>query len=334
MPGHDIVVIGASAGGVEALRELTRGLPPDLPAAVFIVLHVPPSGASLLPKILNNSGPLGARHAINGEAIEHGRIYVAPPDYHLLIERERVRLVRGPRENRARPAADPLFRSAAYAYGTRVVGVVLTGALDDGTAGLAAIKRRGGVTVAQDPEEALYPSMPRSAMQNVALDHCLPVASIAPLIERLASVPAKDDAVYPVPEILKIETNISRLEESEMKDVEKIGELSAFTCPDCKGALWEVRDGDLLRFRCHVGHAFSAESLVAGQSQELENALWAALRSLEENAALSRRMAARASERNRTVSVMQFEENARQVEQHASVIRQMLHNYEKAPADD
>jgi two-component system, chemotaxis family, protein-glutamate methylesterase/glutaminase len=334
MAGHDIIVIGASAGGVETLRELARGLPPDLPAAVFVVLHVPPSGPSLLPEILNGSGPLHARHAINDEAIEHRRICIAPPDHHLLVERERMRVVRGPKENRARPAADPLFRSAAYAYGTRVVGVVLSGALDDGTAGLAAINRRGGVTVAQDPEEALYPGMPRSAAENVALDHCLPVASIAPLLARLASVPANDDAVYPVPEILKVETNISRWEESEMKDVEKIGELSAFTCPDCKGALWELRDGDLLRFRCHVGHAFSAESLIAGQSEELENALWAALRSLEENAALSRRMAARASERNHTFSETRFEENARQVEQHATVIRQALQKNQKAPVDE
>lgn len=313
------------------MRELARGLPPDLPAAVFVVLHVSPAGPSIMPRILSHSGPLRARHAINGEAIEHGRIYVAPPDNHLLVERDRVRVVRGPRENRARPAADPLFRSAAHAYGTRVVGVVLSGTLDDGTAGLAAIKRRGGVAVAQDLEDALYPGMPRSAMENVALDHCLPVAGIAPLLARLASVPAKDDAVYPVPEILKVETNISRLEESEMEDVEKIGELSAFTCPDCKGALWELRDGDLLRFRCHVGHAFSAETLMAVQSEDLENALWAALRSLEENAALSRRMAARASEHNHTVSVMQFEENARRVEQHAAVIRQVLHQNEKAP---
>src|SRR5262245_17456407 len=175
--------------------------------------------------------------------------------------------------------------------------------------------------------------MPRRATENVSLDRCLPVASIASLLARLASLPEKDDAAYPVPEILKVETNISRLEESEMEDVEKIGELSAFTCPDCQGALWELRDGDLLRFRCHVGHAFSAESLMAEQSEELENALWAALRSLEENAALSRRMAERASERNHTVSVMQFEENARQVEQHAAVIRQALRQNEKALVD-
>jgi two-component system, chemotaxis family, protein-glutamate methylesterase/glutaminase len=334
MPGHDIIVIGASAGGVEALQQLTRGLPANIPAAIFIVLHIPPASPSLLPNILNKSGPLRARHAINGETIERGKIYIAPPDHHLLVERERMRVVRGPKENRARPAVDPLFRSAAHAYGTRVVGVVLSGTLDDGTAGLAAIKRRGGLTVAQDPEEALYPGMPQSARENVALDHCLPLAGIAPLLGRLASTPAKDDAVYPISEILKVENRIARLEEAEMEDVEEIGELSAFTCPDCRGALWELRDGDLLRFRCHVGHAYSVESLMADQSEDLENALWAALRSLEENAALSRRMAVRAGERNQPISVMQFEENARRVEKHAAVIRQVLQNSEKAPVDE
>jgi two-component system, chemotaxis family, protein-glutamate methylesterase/glutaminase len=211
MPGHDIIVIGASAGGVRPLRELARGLPSDLPAAVFIVLHIPSAGPSLLPSILNNSGPLLASHAISGEAIERGRIYVAPPDHHLLIERELLRVVRGPKENLARPAADPLFRSAAYSYRTRVVGVVLSGALDDGTAGLAVIKRLGGLTVAQDPEEALFPGMPRSASEKVALDHCLPVAGIARLLGRLQTVPAKDCAVYPEPEILKVGNTIARL---------------------------------------------------------------------------------------------------------------------------
>jgi two-component system chemotaxis response regulator CheB len=288
----------------------------------------------MLPNILNSSGPLRARHAINGEAIEHGRIYVAPPDYHLLVERERVRVVRGPRENRARPAADPLFRSAAYAYGTRVVGVVLSGALDDGTAGLAAIKRRGGLAVAQNPSEATFPGMPRSAVENVSLDHCLPVASIASLLPLLASAPAKGDADFPAPEILKVETRIARLEESDMEDVEKIGTLSSFTCPECNGALWELLDSDLLRFRCHVGHAFTAESLMADQAAELENVLWTTLRSLEENAALSRRMATGMRARNRTLSATHLEENARLAEQHAAVIRQMLHYNEKAPMDE
>jgi two-component system chemotaxis response regulator CheB len=283
----------------------------------------------MMPKILNRLGRLPAHHAVDGEAIEYGRIYIAPPDHHLLVESERVRVVRGPKENRARPAADPLFRSAAWAYGTRVVGVVLTGALDDGTAGLAAIKQRGGVAVAQDPEEALYPGMPGSAVENVTVDYCLPLAGIAPLLTRLASTPAPDESIYPIPEILSIETRMARREQSKMEDVEKLGSPSAFTCPECRGTLWELKDGDLLRFRCHVGHAFSAESLMAEQSEELESALWAALRSLEENAALARRLAARAREHNHQISLIRYEDNASQIEQHADVIRQVLNNNEK-----
>lgn len=329
MPGHDIIVIGGSAGGVEALKELVSGLPPDLPAAVFAVLHVAPYVPSALPEIVSRNGSLPVSLAIDGEAIERGRIYIAPPDHHLLVEREFMRVVRGPKENRVRPAVDPLFRSAAQSYGPRVVGVVLTGALDDGTAGLAAIKRRGGVAVVQDPKEALYPSMPRSAVKHVAVDHCLPLADIAPLLARLATTPAPTETLYRVPETLKVETRIARTEESDMEDVEKLGSPSFFTCPECKGALWELNDGELLRFRCHVGHAFSAESLIAEQAEELENALWAALRSLEENAALSRRMAARARERKHQISLMRYEDNARQIDQRASVIREVLRNNEK-----
>jgi two-component system chemotaxis response regulator CheB len=171
--------------------------------------------------------------------------------------------------------------------------------------------------------------MPRSAIENVDVDYCLPLADIAPLLVRLTTIPAVEDAVYPIPEMLEIENKIAWAEKSEMEDVEKLGKLSAFTCPECRGALWEIQDGNLLRFRCHVGHAFSVESLLADQSGALENALWAALRSLEENAALSRRMADRARESNRQISIMQYEENAREVEQHAAVIRQILRNNEK-----
>jgi two-component system chemotaxis response regulator CheB len=311
-----------------------RGLPPDLPAAVFAVLHVTPAAPSALPEILSRNSALPARHAVDGEAIEYGRVYVAPPDHHLLVESERVRVVRGPKENRVRPAADPLFRSAAKFYGPRVVGVVLTGALDDGTAGLAAIKRRGGVAVVQDPEEALYSGMPRSALENVAVDHCLPLAGIAPLLGRLAMAPAQEAAAYPVSEFLEVETRIARNEEADMEDVGKLGTPSAFTCPECKGALWELNDGELLRFRCHVGHAFSIESLAADQTEQLESALWAALQSLEQNAALLRRMAARARERNHQISLMRYEDNVQRVERHAAVIREVLRNNEKAQVSE
>ncbi len=186
MANRDIVVIGASAGGVESLRSLVRGLSPDLPAAVFVVMHVQPYAVSRLPEILARSCPLPVDHARDGDRIVPGRIYVAPPDRHLLLRPGRVELTRGPRENHTRPAVDPLFRSAARAYGRRVAGVVLSGALYDGAAGVLAVKTRGGAAVVQDPTEAAVDGMPRSALRLVEVDHVLPVAEIAPLLVRLA----------------------------------------------------------------------------------------------------------------------------------------------------
>jgi two-component system, chemotaxis family, protein-glutamate methylesterase/glutaminase len=194
MPGHDIVVVGASAGGVEALVDLARSVPPDLPAAMFVVLHVPSTGSSALPEILSRQGSLPAAHVKDGEPIELGRIYVAPPDHHLLLRTGHVHLARGPRENGHRPAVDPLFRSAAGEYATRVIGVVLSGALDDGTAGLVAVKGRGGLAVVQEPADALYPAMPGSAIEHVRVDHVLPAAAMGPLLARLTLEPAAEAA--------------------------------------------------------------------------------------------------------------------------------------------
>lgn len=329
MPGHDIIVVGASAGGVEALSNLLRELPVDLPASVFIVLHIPPQTPSMLPLILDHVSPLRVSQAINGERIEKGCVYVAPPDNHLLVEQGFVRVIRGPKENRYRPAVDPLFRSAAVAYGTRVVGVILTGALDDGTVGMRAVKQRGGIGVVQDPREALYSGMPKSAMENSRVDHSLPLAEIAPLLVRLANEPAEENGRYPVQEDLKLEAKIAEQEmgaEELLKSVDELGKLSAFTCPDCHGTLWELRDGELVRFRCHVGHAFSADSLEAEQSEALEGALWSALRALEEKMALARKMSQRARERNNRIAANSFEVKARIAEQHAGMLRNILLN--------
>jgi two-component system, chemotaxis family, protein-glutamate methylesterase/glutaminase len=327
LQGHDIIVIGASAGGVEALRQIVRELPADLAAAVFAVLHVPAQSPSILPQILDRVGPLRATHAIDGEPIRYGRIYVAPPDNHLLVERDRVRVVHGPKENRYRPAVDPLFRSAAVAYGPRVVGVVLTGALDDGTVGMIAVKRRGGICVVQDPHDAIYPSMPSSVMRNVKVDFSVPLSDVAPLLVHLANEPAEDEGAYPVDEDLETESKITeqQLNPQEFLDaVKSIGKISNYTCPECGGSLWELHDADLLRFRCHVGHAFSADSLVAEQNDSLELALWSAVRALEEKMALSRRMAERSHQRNFQRSARGFEEKARDAQQQADMLRQLL----------
>ncbi|HEY7062836.1 MAG TPA: chemotaxis protein CheB [Chloroflexota bacterium] len=332
MPGHDLIVVGASAGGVEALMELVSGLPSDLPAAVCVVLHVPASGTSMLPQILNRAGTLSASHARDGELLRHGRVYVAPPDSHLVTEPARLRLVAGPRENGHRPSVDVLFRTAAAAYGPRAIGVVLSGTLDDGTAGLLAIKRRGGVAVVQQPADARYPGMPQSALEHVVVDYALPVADMGPVLARLAAQPVQQRIGRPSPD-LEEEIRAAELDMARLNSDDFPGEPSVYACPECHGALWEMHDGDLLRFRCRVGHAYTAESLLAGQASSVEAALWAALRALEEKASLSGRLAERAAERGYGLAAEGFEEQEQDARQRAAVIRNaLLGNGETLPA--
>lgn len=327
MATRDLIVIGASAGGVQALSQLVANLPGDLPAAVFIVLHVPTDVPSLLPGILSRESRLKVAHAQSGEQIKHGRIYVAPPNYHLLIEGTQVKLVHGPKENLHRPSIDTLFRSAARCAGTRVIGVVLAGARDDGRSGMRAIQKRGGVTIVQDPLEALFPSMPLSVLQDIKVDYSIPLADIPPLLDMLSRQTAEDESRYPVSDEVEIEARIAEqeMESDEMiASVEKLGRISKLTCPECNGALWEMKDEHMLRYRCHVGHAYSAEALSDGQSQMLEVALWSAVRALEEQMMLSRRIVERARRANRTQSAAMFEKRAQEAEENSCVIRRLL----------
>jgi two-component system, chemotaxis family, protein-glutamate methylesterase/glutaminase len=321
---HDIIVMGASSGGIESLMEIVSGLPRDLPAAIFVVLHVSPRGTTKFPEILTRAGRITAAHALDKEPIRPGRIYVAPPDLHLLLRNGTIRLVRGPKENNARPAIDATFRTAARAYGPRVVGVVLSGALDDGTAGLAAIKERGGIALVQDPGDALFPDMPRNAMEAVKVDYCLPTREIAPLLVRLSHEALKEEAAPPIPEEMQKESEIEAMDMDTIEDEEKPGTPSVFGCPECGGVLWELQDGEMLRFRCRVGHAFGAEGLLSTQSNGLDSALWSAFRALEENAALARRLAQRARRNQRINSAKIFEQRAKAAERQADAIRQVL----------
>jgi two-component system chemotaxis response regulator CheB len=325
LTNHDIIVIGASAGGVEALQALVRDLPPDLPAAVFVVVHVAPTSPGLLPGILSAAGPLPALSPEDGAPIELGHIYVAPPDCHLLVDRNQVRVVRGPKENRHRPSVDTLFRSAARAYGTRVVGVILTGMLDDGSAGLLAVKRCGGVTVVQNPDNALYPDMPRNAMRAVQTpNYVLPLGEIAPLLGRVAGEAAGKEGGCPMAEQMDIENLFALAEIPPVEMMEKLGTRSVYTCPDCHGTLWEIDDAGVLRFRCRVGHAYTAQSFLMAHGEWLEQALWAALRTLEESGSLSRRMAERATRENMLLSASRFMEKAVEAEEQAANIGRIL----------
>jgi len=323
MATRDVVVIGTSAGGIEALQQVARGLPAGLPASVLVVIHVPPRSPGLLPRILSRAGPLPAAHAEDGEEIRHGRIYVAPAGFHMLLDDGRIRLVAGARENLHRPAIDPLFRSAALAGGPRVIGVVLTGALDDGTAGLRAIKRCGGTAVVQDPSEATYPSMPLSAMRSVRVDHCLPLAEIPALLVRLTGEAIADGPHEVAPPDMKLEVGMAAMDSSQDK-LDQIGTRSTFTCPECHGTLWEMNDEGVLRFRCHVGHAYTAETLVAQQSRGLEDALWAAVRAFEENAKLATRMAERARGLSDDEGDRRFTARADIARQRADAVRALL----------
>ena len=318
--GHDIIVLGASAGGVLALSEVIGSLPADLPAAVFAVLHVSPHAPSALPRILSRAGELQALHPKDNEEIQPGRVYIAPPDRHLAIENGHVVTTREASENGHRPAVDVLFRTAARYYGPRVVGVVLTGNLDDGTAGLAEIKERGGVAVVQDPEEADHAGMPTNAILHVPVDHILPMAAIGTLLDRLAREPVSPEALAAFQEAYLMS---AREEKKEDLDGERGGTPSAFTCPECGGALFEKPGQQPLHFRCRTGHAYSPETLGAKQSDTLEAALWAALRSLEEQGALARRMEKRFGEVGGRSS-QRYGERAREAEKHARLLREML----------
>lgn len=328
MPGHDIIVMGASAGGVDALLKLIRELPSELPAAIFIVLHVSANSKSLMADILNRLGTLKAVQAKDGEVIEHGHIYIAPPNHHLLIKRGSIRLSQGPKENNHRPAVDPLFRTAARAYGRRVVGVILSGTLDDGTAGLMAVKSRGGVAIVQSPEEAMFSGMPKSAIDNVEVDHILPIGKIALQLVELSEQLVREDA-EPVSEEIELESDIAELDMAAMERETEVGTPANLGCPTCGGTLWEHNAGNLLRFRCRIGHAWSADSLIAQQSEAIEEALWTAFRALEESSALSRRLAKRAQDRKQGQIAARFEDEALQMKRQAEVIRKVLVNKEK-----
>lgn len=324
MPGHEIIVIGASAGGIEAMTKIAPDLPATIPAAIFVVQHIPATGPSMLPEILRRAGALPARHPADGDAIEHGWIYVAPPDHHMLIEPGHIHVVRGPKENGFRPAIDATFRTAARAYGPRVAGVVLTGMLDDGTAGLLAIKRRRGVAIVQAPADAPFPSMPASAMRYVEVDAALALVDIPPLLVRLAHQQPDPESEVPMSEQLDLEAGISEMDREAIERADTLAKPAPFSCPDCGGVLAEFYDGDLLRFRCQVGHAFSQESLLACQTETLDRDLWAAFRSLDERATLARRLARDAQRFNDSVGERRFAQLIEQAEWQKQRLRQAL----------
>jgi len=320
----NVVVIGASAGGVSSLTSLVRCLPAGLEAAVAVALHVPEESPSALPAILSREGPLRATHAVDAEPLQHGRIYVAPAGRHLLVKRRTLRSVNGPNENGHRPAVDPLFRTAARSHGRRTIGVVLSGSLDDGTAGLQSVKQHGGAALVQDPEEALFSGMPTSAIENVAVDFVGEVSALARELVRRIAVLAADDSETDMRDDEADALDVVEMDRGTPHPNEWSAGPSPYTCPECHGSLFERQDGTLMRFRCRTGHAYSQETLVASQSHGVETALWIALRALEENAALLHRLGDRAANRGLGRSTERFRSQASNIEARARVIREAL----------
>lgn len=319
MANHDIVAIGTSAGGVEALLFLAARLSPQFPAAIVVTIHLPSDNPSVLDQILRRAGPLPAAFAGDGDVLNKGHIFIAPPGRHLLIDGNRLSLGEGPRENNARPAIDPMLRSTAVCCGSRVVGVVLTGTMYDGASGLRAVSQCGGITVVQDPRDAAFPEMPLTALNRSMPHHVVDLAELPILLERLVHQPARDPV--PVPDIIRFEVNVARGRESTMNEMDQIGRRSVLTCPDCHGVMWEIDEKDLVRYRCHVGHAYTAEMLGVALEGSLRRALESALRALEERVALAERLCKQARQRGEKRVTELWAERKAEYEKEADVIR-------------
>jgi two-component system chemotaxis response regulator CheB len=335
MAHHDIVVIGASAGGVEALTRLVRGLPPGLSASLFVVCHFPSTARSVLPEILSRSGSLLAAHAIDGEPFYPGHIYAAPPDYHLLLaEGKRMRLSRGPRENHHRPAIDVLFRSAARVYGPRVIGVVLTGSLDDGTAGSLAVRGAGGIAVVQDRSDAAVASMPSNAARIAGADYSVPLDRLASLLIELIQQPLAAPGAPNMTDAFEKMPDIVISDMSEQMRNERRGRITVFACPECGGSLWQVNEAKLMQFRCHVGHVYHAETLLQDQADNLEAALWTAVRIFNERQMLTRQLADQEARRGDVAAAARFQEQADLAARYGDLIQQYVLNNPPPPRSD
>lgn len=324
-----IIVAGASAGGVEALTEFVSGLPP-LPVPVLVVLHMSPSLSSRLPQILGRSGRLPAAFASDGQAMQAGHIYVAPPDHHLLVQGGHMLVRKGPKENRFRPSIDALFRSAAYTHGPGAIGIILSGVLEDGIAGLAEIKLVGGTAIAQDPREAAFPSMPEQALSQVDIDHCLPVREIGALLGRLTRESVMepeaeaDDAKHR--DRMKLELSVAAGDNALRQGIMDIGPPSAYTCPECHGVLLQVKSAGMLRFRCHTGHAYTAGALLSATLERIEHNYGQAMASLEEAALLFHGLGKEHAQRGDEASGALFLDHARNASEQSDRLREVIQN--------
>jgi two-component system chemotaxis response regulator CheB len=330
MTNRDILAIGTSAGGFDALRFLAGNFSHDFPASVVVTIHLSNQFRSELDAILTQAGQLPASFAVDGEKLEKSHIYIAPTERHLIIESGRLRLGSGPRENNARPALDPLFRSAALCCGQRCVGAVLTGTLGDGASGLKALKQSGGITVVQDPSDAAYAEMPTTALLRSQPNHVVGLAGMPALFEKLVREPAGE--AKPVASGLQYEVDVASGGLGSMHEMDRIGHRSVLACPDCHGIMWEINEGELVRYRCHVGHAYTAEIMSVALDENLKRAFGSALRALAERIALARKLEAQARESGRTGLAASWASKAHEFEAEANIIRDSVQRTDEIAA--
>ena len=330
MANRDVLVVGTSAGGVEALIFLAKELPRDLPASVFVTIHLPSYSRSSLDDVLTRAGRMPAHFAIDGEVLQKSRIYIAPPDRHLLLDGERLSLGEGPRENNARPAIDPMLRSAAVCCNSRTVGVVLTGTLGDGASGLWTVRHAGGITVVQDPRDAAFPEMPLAALNRAKPNHIARLAEMPALLERLVREPA--GAPKPVPRSIRYEVEIARNGGEHMDTMDAIGRPSVLACPDCGGVMWEIDEDGMQRYRCHVGHTYAPEVMSIALDESLRRALAVALRVLEDRVALARKLRQQALASNHRLLAETWAGKAREFEREMEVIRSSIRRMDRLVA--
>ena len=331
MANRDILAIGTSAGGVDALRFLASELPHDFPASILVVIHLSAQFESSLDAILTQAGPLPARFADDRMKLERGQIYIAPPNSHMLADSEELRLGQGPRENNTRPAIDPMFRSVALCCGPRAIGVVLTGTLGDGASGLHTLHEYGGLTVVQDPGDAAYAGMPEAALTKFKPDHVASLAGMPSLFQRLAREPQGRPGAEPSPDLI-YEVELAKGRTGSMSKMDEIGHRSLLTCPDCNGVMWEIQEGNLLRYRCHVGHAYTAELMSLALDENLYRALGSGLRALDERVALAGKLHRQAEDAGRTHLAESWRRKCVEYEQEADILRNSIKRFDQLAA--
>lgn len=332
MANRDILGIGTSAGGVEALLHLVRGFPADLPASVLITIHLSRQFKSALDELLSSAGPLPATFVKDGDGLRKQRIYIAPPDRHMIVEDHRLYLGTGPRENNARPSIDAMLRSAAVCCGGRTVGVVLTGSLGDGASGLYAVRQCGGLTVVQDPRDAAFSEMPQTALDKARPDHVVSLAEMPRLLASLVHQPAGETREAPAS--IRYETEIARKGAIAMDEMDRIARRSVLACPDCHGVMWEIDEGELLRYRCHVGHTYTAELMSLALDDNLRRAMGSAQRALEERVALARKLHQRARDSGQRLTAQDWKARLDEYEREMRVVRSAIQRMEAITAEE